>query len=398
MNTSEKPSIKVLHIVNRFNLGGHVFKPLYLAKYLPAEYKTFVVGGIHTKEEESAEFLFNNEGVDYHIIPEMSRSINFLDDYKAYRKLKRIIKEFKPDIVHTHASKAGLLGRLAAYTSLVPVTIHTFHGHVFHSYFGWFKTSIFKNIERVLALKTTAIIAVSRLQQDDLCQRFKIVKASKTHVIPIGLDLEKFHTNMDQKRNQFREKYRIADNEIVVSIIGRLVPIKNHHLFIDAISELKTLTNKKVKALIVGDGDLQEELMQYAQNQNISTSYKGIDGEMIFTSWIKNVDEVYAGSDIIALTSHNEGTPVAIIEAQVAQKAIVTTNAGGTSDILMEDRNHKIVKKEAKDFAQNLNDILDNLKDNSELNSVAQQETLGEFSYQTMVERMNILYKTLLKL
>ena len=147
---------------------------------------------------------------------------------------------------------------------------------------------------------------------------------------------------------------------------------------------------------MVGDGDLREELIQYAESQNISSSYKKTNGEMIFTSWIKEVDTVYAGSDIIALTSHNEGTPVAVIEAQVAQKAIVTTNAGGVSDILVEDDSHKISENNSKDFAQNINEVIDLIKDSLLLDSTAQQETLKEFSYQTMVERMDVLYKKLL--
>ncbi len=388
--------IKVLHIVNRFNLGGHVFKPLYLSKYLPPEYQTLVIGGIHTKEEESSEFLLQRENIDYIVIPEMSRSISFSEDYKAYRKIKKIIREFQPDIIHTHASKAGLLGRIAAFTVKKTITIHTFHGHVFHSYFGWFKTTVFKTIEKLLAYKTTAIIAVSELQKDDLCKKFKVVSENKTYVVPIGLDLARFHTEMDTKRIDFRQKYRIQDNEIVISIIGRLVPIKNHHLLIESFAKLKNNSPKKVKLVIVGDGDLKPELIDLSIELGLSVQNKNTIGDVIFTSWIKEVDYVYAGSEIITLSSHNEGTPVALIEAQVAKKAIVSTNAGGTSDILGKSKYHRISEKNINDFTKNLNDIVELIADDYKMNNINQEKTLAEFSYQTMVKRMDILYKKLL--
>lgn len=389
--------IKVLHIVNRFNLGGHIFKPLYLAKYLPSEYKTLVIGGIKTEEEESGEFLLQQEGIDYLIIPEMSRSINLKDDYKAYKIIKKIIKDFQPDIIHTHASKAGLLGRLAAFTSSTKIVFHTFHGHVFHSYFGKFKTSIFKTIEKVLAYKTTAIIAVSELQKKDLCYTFKVANPKKTFVVPIGLDLEKFHTNLDEKRISFRKKYNIEDDEIMISIVGRLVPIKNHHLLIESIYLLKQLTTKKIKIMIVGDGALKKELIELCREKGLTVQSEKEKGEVIFTSWLKEVDYVYAASDIVTLTSFNEGTPVAIIEAQVAMKPIVSTDAGGTRDILGASELHKVANLDAVDFSQKLLDVIQIIESNSfHMTAENKNKTLQEFSYQTMTKRMDMLYKQFL--
>lgn len=392
--------IKILHIVNRFNLGGHVFKPLYLAKHLPPEYKTLIIGGVHTEEEESCEFLLQREEVDYIIIPEMSRSISFGDDLKAYKKIKQIIKEFQPDIVHTHASKAGLLGRLAAFTSGIPVVLHTFHGHVFHSYFGKIKTCFFKNIERALALKTDAIIAVSELQKDDLCHKFKIVNSKKTKVVPIGLDLKRFHTDLDTKRIQFRNQYHIEESDIVISIIGRLVPIKNHPLLIEAYAKIYHQSHRKahpLKLVIVGDGDLKKDLINLCLEKGLPVQTDGQEGTVIFTSWIKDVDYVYAGSEIITLSSFNEGTPVAIIEAQVAKKAIVSTNAGGTADILGSSDFHRIAAMNVDDFSKQLNSIIGLVSTNHKMDDLNQKRTLEEFSYQTMIRRMDRLYKNLLQ-
>lgn len=392
---------KVLHIVNRFNLGGHVFKPLYLAKHLPSEYETLLIGGVHTEEEESCEFLLQREAVDYIIIPEMSRSISFGDDLKAYKKIKQIIKDFQPDIVHTHASKAGLLGRLAAFTSGIPVVLHTFHGHVFHSYFGKVKTSIFKNIERALALKTTAIVAVSELQKDDLCHKFKIVNSKKTHVVPIGLDLERFHTDLDTKRIQFRNQYQLKDSDIVISIIGRLVPIKNHPLLIESFAKIyhqdEDQNKDQLKLVIVGDGDLKKSLIELCIEKGLTVQSKEQTGTVIFTSWIKEVDYVYAGSEIITLSSFNEGTPVAIIEAQVAKKAVVSTNAGGTADILGHSDFHRIAEMNVNDFTKQLTTIIKMVSTSSKMDDINQKRTLKEFSYQTMIRRMDGLYKNLLQ-
>ncbi|HIB01897.1 MAG TPA: hypothetical protein EYO31_08570, partial [Phycisphaerales bacterium] len=151
---------KVLRIINRFNLGGPTFNAAYLTKYLAPEFETKLVGGSKDDSEDSSEFIVRNLGIEPVIVPEMKRSINLKNDFTAYKKIYQIIKEFKPDIVHTHASKAGTLGRIAANRLKVPVIVHTFHGHVFHSYFSSAKTLLYKTIERYLSRKSTKIIAI----------------------------------------------------------------------------------------------------------------------------------------------------------------------------------------------------------------------------------------------
>ncbi|HEY6162907.1 MAG TPA: glycosyltransferase, partial [Bacteroidia bacterium] len=127
---------RVLRIINRFNLGGPTYNAVYLTRYMPPGYETLLIGGMKDESEESSEFIARDLGIEPVIISSMKRSINPFDDLKAYNEIKKIIREFRPDIVHTHAAKAGALGRRAAFACKVPVTVHTFHGHVFHSYFG----------------------------------------------------------------------------------------------------------------------------------------------------------------------------------------------------------------------------------------------------------------------
>ncbi|MBL7898233.1 MAG: glycosyltransferase, partial [Crocinitomicaceae bacterium] len=139
--------IKVLRIVNRFNLGGPVYNVTYLSAFMPDEFETVLCGAMPENHEGNALFIPENYGIKPVIIQSMQRSINPFNDRKALKEIRKIIQEYKPDIVHTHASKAGVLGRTAAYRENVPVIVHTFHGHVFHSYFGKIKTWIYKSIE-----------------------------------------------------------------------------------------------------------------------------------------------------------------------------------------------------------------------------------------------------------
>ena len=159
--------------------------------------------------------------------------------------MKKLIRDFKPDIVHTHAAKPGAIGRLAAAAMKVPAIVHTFHGHVFHSYFNSVKTNFFINTERYLARKSHAIVAISDQQKKELSIDFKIAPPDKFRVIPLGFDLDRFQTDQQQKRLKFRNEFALADHEIAIGIIGRLVPVKNHYLFLKGIAHVLQASNKK---------------------------------------------------------------------------------------------------------------------------------------------------------
>ena len=234
---------RVLRIINRFNLGGPTYNAALLTRYMPEQYETLLIGG--AKEESENDSLHITSALDLNpiIIPDMSREINFKDDRRAYQKIKQLIKWFEPDIVHTHASKAGALGRLAAYHSGVDNVVHTFHGHVFHSYFNPLKTKAYIRIEKYLAKRSDAIVAISELQKDELVNTFAIAEAEKVHTIPLGFNLDPFKENVDEKRRSFRTKYKVLEDEIAIGIIGRLVPIKNHRMFISMAQS--NLTNRK---------------------------------------------------------------------------------------------------------------------------------------------------------
>ncbi|MDR2962798.1 MAG: glycosyltransferase [Bacteroidales bacterium] len=382
---------KILRILNRFNLGGPMRNAAYLTKYMPEEYTTILVGGAKDEGEESSEFLFKSMNIPYTELPAMKRSIGIFGDIIAWRNLVQIIRREKPDIVHTHAAKAGALGRLAAWYCGVPIIVHTFHGHVFHSYFGKVKTGIFILIERFLAHISTAIVAISESQKHDLGTVFKICKPEKIHVIPLGFDLQAFTDRQEEKRAEFRTHYAVHNDDIAIGIIGRLAPIKNHRLFIDAIHTCAHKTTKPLRAFIIGDGEESEHLKQYCTSLGISEQL------IRFTSWIHHIDRAIAGLDIVCLTSFNEGTPVSLIEAQAAGKAIVSTRVGGIADIVVEGETALLTAIDSEEFSEKLRSLIENDSLRHAMEEASHRHSMSQFSYTRLCADMNALYTELAK-
>jgi glycosyltransferase involved in cell wall biosynthesis len=383
-------SKKVLRIINRFNLGGPTYNAAYLTRYLGEGYETLLIGGMRDETEESSEYILKDLGVDYRIIPEMRRSIDPFQDLKALKRIKNIIREFRPDIVHTHAAKAGAIGRRAAFGCKVPVTVHTFHGHVFHSYFGTLKTALYKKIERGLAKRTSAIIAISEKQKEELTRVHRICDPSKTHVIPLGFDLLRFHENFEEKRAVFRKKHTLDDNIIAIGIVGRLVPVKNHRLFLEAIAHVKQNCSLPVRAFIIGDGEERQPLEAAVQEL-------GLSGTVVFTSWEKQVDQVYPGLDIVCLTSFNEGTPVSLIEAQAANRPIVSTKVGGIENIVLDGKNALLSNPDNRLlFFEHLLKVVADAQFRAQMSQNGWEHVREKFHYTRLVKDAKALYETLL--
>lgn len=392
---------RILRILNRFNLGGPTYNAAYLTRYLAPEYDTLLIGGKHSEDEDSSEFILNNMGINAVIIPDMHREISPVNDLSVYNKIKQLIKDFKPDIVHTHAAKAGMLGRRAAFSLDIPVIVHTFHGHVFHSYFNPIKTATFIQIERALAKRTSRIIAISELQKKELSEAYKIATADKMSVIPLGFDLDRFGVDSTEKRKLFRERYNIPANVIAIGIIGRIVPIKNHRFFIEVISKLKQKSSSKVVALVIGDGELRSETEEYSKKLGLKTGSRYNQKEktdVIFTSWIRDIDRVYSGLDIVALTSKNEGTPVSLIEAQASGKPVVSTNVGGILDVVEPERSGLLSEEnDADKFVSNLLYLIKNPKISDSYGKYGKTMMNNRFGYKRLVSETAVLYEDLLK-
>ena len=392
---------RILQIVNRLNLGGITYNAASITARLRPEHETMLVAGMKDDQEESSEFMLNNLGLEAVYIPDMRREINLKADYKAYKHLLKIIREFKPDVVHTHAAKAGILGRLAARRAGVKVIVHTFHGHVFHSYFGKFKTRFFLEIERFLARLSHGIIAISELQKKELCEIYKVCACEKIHIVELGYDLYPFQNDVKKKRADFRNKYDVADDVILVGMIGRLVPIKNITLFIDCWKDLVKVNGFKIKAFIIGDGEQRFDLQEHCRKLGLKISTpenQDNDVNLVFTSWIHQIDWAMAGIDILALTSLNEGTPASLIEAQAAGKPIVSSKVGGIANIVIEGETAFLVEAgDKKAFTQTLQKLIQDADLRDRMKLAGPQFALNRFHYQRLTEDIRTLYNKLLK-
>jgi glycosyltransferase involved in cell wall biosynthesis len=390
---SAKRKIKILRIINRFNIGGPTYNATFLTRFMSDEFETVLIGGLPEEGEADSLHILNEYGVKPILIPELKRNPNFFSDRKALKKIKTIIEEFKPDIVHTHAAKAGALGRKAAFDCKVPVVVHTFHGHVFHSYFGKFKTEVFRRIEKRLASKSSGIIAISAQQKNELSEKYAIANKNKIEVIPLGFDLNPFQVDLEIKRQKTRDKFNLTDDQIAVAIIGRLAPIKNHKLFLDSIEIVNQQTTKKPVFFIVGDGETRNEIE--IQIEKIKTN-QTIDIRL--TSWIHDIKTFNAGMDIICLTSNNEGTPVSLIEAQACNIPVISTDVGGVKDIVNENETGFVVpKNNPEKFAEKLLELIEDEKKREKMSQNGWSFVKDNFHYSRLVKDMENYYLKLLK-
>ncbi len=387
--------------MNRLIIGGPALNATFLTRYLPSDYETLLVTGGKEEHEQDATHLTRDLDIEPYVIHQMRRSINPSADIAAYREMKQLIRKFKPDIVHTHAAKSGAIGRMAASACGVPVIVHTFHGHVFHSYFNKLTTNAFIQIERYLARKSSGIIAISELQKQELANRFRICPEEKIKIIPLGLDLQKFQENQDLKRIAFREQYQIKEDEIAIGIIGRVVPVKNHSLFVAAAAELLKSRTEKLRFIIIGDGDMRPSLEAELVQAGIDYSYfpeQPKPATAICTSWRTDMDVVLAGLDIVALTSHNEGTPVSLIEAQAAGRPVVSTRVGGVADVVLDQKTGFITEPgNVKALSDALSQLVCSKELRSNFGANGMKHVMHQFSYQRLVSDTASYYDELLQ-
>jgi len=382
---------KVLRIINRFNIGGPTYNATFLTRFLSDDFETLLVGGLPEEDEKDSLHILEQYNVKPVLMPEMKRLPNWKSDREAYRKIKEIIEEFQPDIVHTHAAKAGALGRRAAKACGVKVIVHTYHGHVFHSYFGTLKTKLYKFIERRLAGYSDGIIAISPIQKQELTKVHRICKPEKVAVIPLGFDLSVFHEKRITERSATREKYNLQEDEVAVAIIGRLAPIKNHSLFLDVV-ELMAKQGTHARFFIVGDGSEREFI-----EKRVAELKEMYQSSITLTSWITDIAQFNAGMDVICLTSDNEGTPVSLIEAQASSVPVVSTDVGGVKDIILENETGFVVpKKDAPKLAEKLRILIENKEIREKMSQNGWNFVREQFHYEKLVKSMEDYYRTLL--
>lgn len=329
--------MKIVRIIARLNVGGPARHVVWLTKeFNNAEFQTDLLAGTVPEGEEDMSWFAEANSVSPFFIEEMSRELSPKDIVSLW-KIYRAIKAANPDIIHTHTAKAGTIGRIAGlfYRLLnrkkVKI-VHTFHGHIFHSYYGNLKTKIFLIIEKTLArFATDKIIVISKQQFEEIHEQFGVGRKEQFLIIPLGIDLENF-AEAQAKKNILREEIGAENDEILVGFVGRLTEIKNISLFLKVakLYQDKRHTDfPKLKFVIIGDGNLRGKLKAEAESL-------GLQKDVKFFGNRTDADVFYAGLDIVALTSLNEGTPLSLIEAMANGKAVISTAVGGVIDLFGE--------------------------------------------------------------
>jgi glycosyltransferase involved in cell wall biosynthesis len=315
-----KRKAKVVRIIARLNIGGPARQACLLHDELSREFDcSLLFGKIAEGEHDMSHLLRAESGVVR--LPQLSRKISVWSDAVTIWRLWRFLRKQRPDIVHTHTSKAGAVGRVAAWLAGVPVIVHTYHGHVFRDYFSPWKSKMFLHIERALGLLTTHVIAISQSQRYDLGYKYKVVPPEKISIVQNGFELG-WSEAVDREAS--RKQLGISEDDFVVAWAGRMVPIKDVPLLTHVVQ--KALEKKsRICFLVVGGGAEQAALQYIAGCPNVR-----------FLGWRDDMAQIWSAADVALLTSINEGTPTVLIEAMAAGIPFVATHVGSVHDLAVQ--------------------------------------------------------------
>ncbi len=388
--------IRVVRVISRLNIGGPAIQAIALTKRLEDHgYRTTLVRGSEEPDEGNMNYLADELGVRPVLVPSLRRNPGW-HDLAALLALIRIMRCERPHIVHTHAAKGGTLGRTAALIAGVgrrprPVLVHSFHGHSLSGYFSSGMASLYRRIEMVLGCFTDRLIAVSEEVRDELVA-LGVAPAAKFDVVRLGFDLSPF-TSDKAARSSMREALRaelgIDSHARVVTLVARLVPIKRVDRFLRVALALRDLD--RIRFLIVGDGELRDELKASAEAQ-------ALDDQLVWAGFRRDMPAVFSASDLVMLTSDSEGTPVSLIEAQAAGVPVVGTRVGGMSSVVRDGSTGFVVDpSDEGGIAAAVSRALEDA-------TLAERAVAGEaelarrFSLGSLVDRIDELYKRTLAL
>lgn len=386
--------VRVLRVIARLNVGGPALHVATLAGLDPERYRTLVVHGSLGHGEADMSDLLLGSSADVTVINELGRALRPWHDAVALAKLLKLVAEFRPHIIHTHTAKGGVLGRVAGLLSRRswgrerPRVLHTFHGHVFEGYFSKMPSRAVVLAERRLAALSDRIVTLSETLRNDLVERFRIAPPSKIEVVPLGLDLEPFRQT--PRDGRFRESLGLSPDTCVVAVVGRLVPVKNHRLLLRTVRLIRDSGHRNIVFLVVGGGELQKSLER-------ETAELGISEQVRFLGWRRDLPAIYSGTDVVVLTSNNEGTPVSLIEAMAAGLPVVATNVGGVSDVVVDRRTGILVPAgSAETLAAALIPLASNREKRRSQGEAGRARALERFTKEKLVTRMSTLYEHLL--
>jgi glycosyltransferase involved in cell wall biosynthesis len=386
--------VRLVRVIARLNIGGPSIQAITLTKRLEElGYVTTLVRGSEGAREGNMDHLAHELGVKPARVSSLQRNPG-LHDLRALVSLIRIMRRERPQIVHTHAAKAGTLGRLAALLSDPrrgrPRIVHTFHGHSLSGYFAPRTAALYRQIEKVLARHTDRLIAVSEQVRDELVA-MGIAPAERFEVIPLGFDLSRFDLTPDVRlaaREALRREFDIPLDAAVVTLVARLVPIKRVDRFLRAAVALGDISS--VRFLIVGDGELHDPLRASAEAQMLSS-------RLVWTGFRQDIPDVCFASDVMVLCSDNEGTPVSLIEAAAAGLPTVSTTVGGAAKVVRDGETGVLVSRDdEKGLVDALRTLVLDVSMRERMGVAGRAHVLRTFSLERLVRDVDGLYRRLL--
>ena len=388
---------KIIHIITRLDKGGSAETTLQTVSLLDhKKYELFLIRGLSLEsnmsnmERESVErdlSLAEAKSIKVFALPSLVRRLSFKNDLLAFISIYRLIKRIRPHIVHTHTSKAGLLGRPAAFLARVPVIIHTPHGHVFHSYYGPFMTRIFIIAERILSLMTDKIAALTDRERDEHLEQ-GVASIEKYTIIHSGVMLQQI-MNMNIDIETGKKEFGIPQNSNVIGVVGRLVPIKGHKYLVSAAKRIIKEFDNTV-FVFVGDGYLESRLEKQAESL-------GVRKHIIFAGWRKDVIEVLDLFDILVLPSLNEGMGKVLIEGMALGKPIVASRVGGIIDLVKNGDNGILVSPRDSDaLGEAILTLIRNKNLAQRLGEYGKANISPEYDTFVMVRQIEEMYENML--
>ena len=373
-----------MRIITRLNVGGPAIHAMLLATRLDAaRWQTMLVAGSPGPREGDMTSLRPVAGAAPVMVPSLGREVSPLADARALVSLVRLMRAYRPDVVHTHLAKAGLLGRLAARICGVPATVHTFHGTVFRGYFDPVRSRVFLWFERAMARATTRIVAISDRQAEEI-RALGIAEGARLVTIPLGLELSGFGAG---RRDRLRDELGIGPEVPLVGAVTRLVPVKGVDVFLDA-AAIVARERPAARFVVAGDGELAPRLRAHADALALGDRVR-------LLGWRADVVDLYAGLDVVVLTSHNEGTPVSAIEALAAGRPVVATSVGGVPDVVTADSGLLVPDGDADAVARAIIALIDDPERRRRAGAAGRERVLRTYDVSALVRRVEDLYEAL---
>jgi glycosyltransferase involved in cell wall biosynthesis len=387
--------VRLARIISRLNIGGPAIQAITLTERLsPLGYDTTLIRGREDPDEGTMDYLAHDLGVTPVLVPSLRRNPG-LHDLSALAGLIRTLRAQPPRIVHSHAAKAGTLGRLAALLAFPsarrPILVHTFHGHSLSGYFSRVHNATFLRIERFLARRTDGLIAVSAEVRDELAE-LGVASRDEFVVVPLGFDLSPFllaDPDRGDRRGALRDELGIAEDAPVVTLVARLVPIKRVDRFLRVAALLRDVPD--VRFMIVGDGELRDQLRAAPETRSLGE-------RVLWVGFRRDMPDVYFASDVVVQTSDNEGTPVALIEAQAAGVPVVSTAVGGVGSAVLDGKTGRITATDDDEaMARAIRGYLEDRAQGREHGAHGRRHVEETFALTALVRALDGLYQRLLK-